>query len=145
MKVLRNKRKGRIIQALDRMTQNSEFPRPSEQKVPSFNGFHASFSKSPVVSRPHYHKLYDKPPSKSVLHVNLCETMGALELTNIPFIVICIDLPVYSLLAELRSENEEKLSKILPWLGQFLFEMSMMNAIYKRYMRYIVELNLTSC
>ena len=113
--------------------------------MPSFNGFHASFSKSLVVSRPHYHKSYDKPPSKSVLHVNLCETMEPLELKNMPFIVICIDLPVYSLLVELFSENKENLSKILPWLGQFPLEMSMMNAIYKRYMRYIVEVNLTSC
>ena len=50
-----------------------------------------------------------------------------------PFIVICGDLPVYSLLAEPFSENEEKVRKILPWLGQFYLEMDMMNAIYKRY------------
>lgn len=31
------------------------------------------------------------------------------------------------------SENEEKFSKILPWLGQFYLEMSMMNTKYKRY------------
>ena len=106
-----------IIHTLARMTQDSELPQPSEQKVPSFNGFYASFGKSPVVSRPYYHKSHDKPPSKSVLHANLCETMEAVELKNVPFIVICGDLPVYSLLVELYSENEEKLSKILPWLG----------------------------
>ena len=99
------------------MTQDGERPQLSEQKVPSFNGFYASFSKSPVVSRSYYHKSYDKPPSKSVLHVNLCDTMEAVELKNVPFIVICGDLPVYSLLVELYSENEEKLSKTLPWLG----------------------------
>ena len=43
--------------------------------------------------------------------------MQAVELKNVPFIVICGDLPVYSLLVEVYSENEEKLSKILPWLG----------------------------
>ena len=101
--------------------------------MPSFNGFHASFSKSPVVSRPYYHKSCDKPPSKSVLHVNLCETMEAVELENMPVIFICGDLPVYYLLVELCSENEEKFSKILPWLGPFHLEMSMMNAIHKRY------------
>ena len=74
------------------MTQNDEHPRPSEQKVPSFNGFLAIFSKSPVVSRPYYHKSYDKPPSKSVLLANLCETMEAVESKNMPFIVICGDL-----------------------------------------------------
>ena len=126
-------RKCGIIHTLARMMQDGERPRPSEQKVPSFNGFHASFSKSLVVSRPHYHKSYDKPPSKSVLHVNLCETMEAVELKNMPFIVTCGDLPVYSLLAEPCSENEEKVSKILPWPGQFYLEMDMMNAIYKRY------------
>ena len=60
-----------------------------------------------------YHKSYDEPPSKSVLYANLCETMEA-------------DLPVYSLLVELYSENEEKCSKILTWLSQFQSEMSMM-------------------
>ena len=112
---------------------NNVCPHPLEQKVPSFNGFHASFSKSPVVSRTSYHKSYDKPPSKSVLIANLCEVMEAVKLKNMPFIVICGDLPVYSSLVELCSENEEKSSKILPWLGQFHLEMSMMNAIYKRH------------
>ena len=59
--------------------------------------------------------------------------MEAVELKNMPFIVVCGDLPVCSLLIELRSKNEEKIRKILPWLGQAHFEMSMMNAIYKRY------------
>ena len=62
--------KRRIIHTLARMTQDGEPSRPSEQKVPSFNGLHASFSKPPVASRLHDHKPYDKPPSKSVLHAN---------------------------------------------------------------------------
>ena len=101
--------------------------------MPSFNGFHASFSKPPIVNEPYYHKSYDKPPSKSVLHANLCETMEAVELKNMPFIVTCGDLPVFSSLVGLCSENEEKFNKILQWLGQFHLETSMMNAIYKRY------------
>ena len=85
------------------------------------------------MNGPYYHKSYDKPPFKSVLHANLCETMEAVELKNMPFIVTCGDLPVFSSLAELCSENEEKFNKILQWLGQFHLETSMMNAIYKRY------------
>ena len=125
--------KRKIIHTLSKMTQDSEHPRVSEQKVPSFNGFHASFSKSATVSRPYYHRSDDKPPSKCVLHANLRETMEAVELTNMPFIVICGDQLVYSLLVELCSENEEEFSEILPWLGQFHLEMSVMNATYKRY------------
>ena len=52
----------------------------SEQKLPSFNGFRASFGKYLVVSRSYYHKLYDKPLSKNVLHANLCEATEAVEL-----------------------------------------------------------------
>ena len=59
--------------------------------------------------------------------------MEAVELENMPVIFICGDLPVYYLLVELCSENEEKFSKILPWLGPFHLEMSMMNGIHKRY------------
>ena len=69
---------------------DGERPHPLEQKVPSFNGFHASFSKSPVVSRTSYHKSYDKPPSKSVLNANLCEVMEAVKLKNMPFIETCL-------------------------------------------------------
>ena len=51
-------RKRGVIHALPRMTQDDECPRTSEQKVPwiGFNGFHACFSKSPIVSRPCYQK-----------------------------------------------------------------------------------------
>ena len=59
--------------------------------------------------------------------------MEAIEPMNMSFTVICRDLTVYSLLVELCSENKEKFSKILPWLSQFHFEISMMYAIYKRY------------
>ena len=131
--VVQQQKRG-IIHTLARMTQDGKHPRPSEQKVPSFNEFHASFSKSPVVSRPYYHKLYDKPPFKGVLHANLCGTTeAAAELKNMLFIVICGYFPVYSLLVGSCSENEEKFRKILPWLGQFHLEVSMMNAICKRY------------
>ena len=54
--------------------------------------------------------------------------MEAVELKKMSFIVICGDLSVYSLLLEVCSENEEKFSKLLPWLCQFDLEMSMMNA-----------------
>ena len=96
------------------MTQDGQRLRASEQKVPSFNGFHASFNICLVVSRSCCHKSYVFAPSKSVPHANLCEAMEAVELKNIPFVVIYGDLPVYSLLVELCSENEEKFIKILP-------------------------------
>ena len=60
--------------------RNAKRFRSSEQKLPSFNGFHASFGKYLVVSRPYYHKMHDKLPSKIVLHVNLCEATEAVEL-----------------------------------------------------------------
>ena len=53
--------------------------------------------------------------------------MEAVELKNMPFIVICGCVPIYSLLVDLCSENEEKLNKILLWLGQEILW------IYKRY------------
>ena len=63
-------------------------------------------------------------------HINVdSDNMEAVERKNMIFIPICGDLPVYSLLAEMCFENEEKFSKILPWLGKFHFEMSVVNAI----------------
>ena len=95
-----------IIRTLARMTQEGERPRPSDQSVKSFNSFHESFRNFPVLSRLYYHKLYNKPPSKRLLYANLCETMEAVGFKNMPFIVICEDFPVYSLLVELCSQNE---------------------------------------
>ena len=117
-----NQRKRGIFHTLARMMQDGECPQPSEQKVPSFNGFRENFSKSLVISTAYYHKSYDKSPSKSVLHTNLCEPMEAVELKNMPFMVICGDLSVCSLVIELCSESEEKFSYILPLLGQFHLE-----------------------
>ena len=62
------------------MTQDGERPQSSEQKLLFFNGFDASFSKSPFNNIRYYHKSYDKPPPKSVLYANLCEAMKAVEL-----------------------------------------------------------------
>ena len=59
-----------IIHTLARITQDGKRPRPSEQKVSSFNGFHASFSKSLVVIRSYYYKSYNKLSSKIILHAN---------------------------------------------------------------------------
>ena len=39
--------KREIIHTFTRMTQDGKRPRPSKPKVLSFNGFHASFRKSP--------------------------------------------------------------------------------------------------
>ena len=117
--IVAKQRKRGTIHRLARMTQDGERPGPSDQKVPSFNGFHARFSKFPVVSRPYYHKSYDRPTSKSVLHANFCETMEAVEVKNMPFIVICGDLPVTFLLAELCSENED-LTRFYHGLASFI-------------------------
>ena len=82
-------RKCGIIHTPARMPQDGKRPLPSEQKVPPFNVFNAFFCKTLVLDRPYYHKLYDKPPSKSVLDANLCETMKTAELKNMSFFVIC--------------------------------------------------------
>ena len=62
------------------MTEDGERPQSSEQKLLSFNGFDASFSKSSFNNIRYYHKSYDEPPPKIVLYANLCETMEAVEL-----------------------------------------------------------------
>ena len=64
-------RKRGVIHTLARVAQDDNCPQPSEKKVSSSSGFHASFSKFLVASGPYYHKLYDKQPSKNVLHANL--------------------------------------------------------------------------
>ena len=63
----------------------------------------------------------------------MCETAQAAELKNMPFVIMCGDMLVIQLHVELAAENPDRFSKLVPWLVQFHLEMSMMNAIYKRY------------
>ena len=50
-----------------------------------------------------------------------------------PFAIIVGDHPVYMLMLELKSENYELFSKILPFMGPFHIQMSFIYAIYKRF------------
>ena len=93
------------------MTNEGERPSPNEQTVPSYNGFHASFGERQPLSKTHFHKSYDRSPTKSVLYTNMCETSQAAELKNMPFVVMCGDLPVFMIHVELVGENPEKFGK----------------------------------
>ena len=50
-----------------------------------------------------------------------------------PFAYLVGDLPVYVLINELKAENPERYSAIIPFLGPFHTQCVMMTAIYKRY------------
>jgi len=49
------------------------------------------------------------------------------------FAIIVGDHPVYVLMLELKSENKELFSKILPFMGPLYIQMSFIYTIYKRF------------
>ena len=55
-----NQRKRSVIHALARANNEGERPKPSDQAVPSFNGFQATLHPRQSVSKAYYHKSYDQ-------------------------------------------------------------------------------------
>jgi len=108
-------------------------PKPEEQTVPGFSGFHARTSNAEEKSRPIYHMTYPNPPSKTILNGVMCKLAKSIEEKKMPFAIIVGDHPVYVLMLELKSENEELFSEILPFMGPFHIQMSFIYTIYKRF------------
>ena len=76
-----------IIHALARMTLDGEHPRPLEQKVSSFNRFHASFSKSPVVSRSKVFFMQTYVKLWKLKNLRICHSLLSVEICQF---VLCL-------------------------------------------------------
>jgi len=101
--------------------------------MPEFSGFHARMSNAEEKSRPIYHMTYHNPPSKTILNDVICKLAKSIEEKEMPFAIIVGDHPIYVLMLQLKSENEELFSKILPFIGPFHIQMSFIYTIYKRF------------
>jgi len=62
-----------VIHALARAQDERTRPKPEEQTVPGFSGFHASMSNADEKSRAIYHMTYPNPPSKTILNDVMCK------------------------------------------------------------------------
>ena len=122
-----------IIHALVRSDAAGERPTPTHQTFPSFAGFQALLAAPVKKSKPYYFMTYPDPPKKSVLNDVMVKVNSAIERKNMPFAVVVGDQPVYSLLVEIKSEHSHKFGKIIPFLGPFHIQCSMIYTIYKRH------------
>lgn len=122
-----------VIHALARAQDDGKRPKPEEQTVPGFSGFHARMSSADAKSRAIFHMTYPDPPSKTILNDVLCKLSKAIEDKKMPFAIIVGDHPVYVLMLELKSENSQMFSKILPFMAAFHIQMSFIYTIYKRF------------
>ena len=110
-------RKRNIIHVLCRADANGNRPSPSDQKVPSYNGFHASLSKPQDICKAYYVKSYDQPPNKSVVNAVMETQKNIMTARNMPFSFLVGDLPVFNLETEIKAENQEKLNNLEPFLS----------------------------
>ena len=120
-----------MIHALARAQEDRSRPKPEEQTVPGFSGFHANMSveKSCAI----YHVTYPNPPSKTILYDVMRKLIKSIAEKKMPLAVIVGDQPVYVLMLELKSENAALFNKILPFLGPFHIQISFIYAMYKRF------------
>ena len=127
-------RKRNVIHALCRVDSEGNPPKPSDQKVPAYNGFHASISKPQDVTKAHYVKSYDKPPNKSVVNDIMETQKNIMRSRNMPFSFLVGDLPVFNLLVEIKAESPNaKFDKLNPFLSPWHCQCVMMATIFKRY------------
>ena len=126
-------RKRFLIHALVRANNAGKRPLPVDQMIPSFFGFQALISPSVGKSMPYFFMTYPDPPKKSVLNDVLVKAKSAIERKQMPFAVVVGDQPVYTLLVEIKSEHPDKFKQIIPFLGPFHTQCSMIYAIYKRH------------
>ena len=126
-------RKRSIIHALTRISAEGIRPAPSEQKIPSFNGFQATLHAKQDKSKAYYHKSYDQPPNKAVINDIMQKQMNIIKEKQMPFAFLVGDLPVYILIMELKCEHPDKYKSIIPFLGPFHTQCVMMAAMFKRY------------
>lgn len=122
-----------VIHALARANEDRSRPTPEEQTVPGFSGFQARMSNADEKSRAIYYMTYPDPPSKTVINDVLCKLAKAIEEKEMPFVIVVGDHPVYVLMLELKCENPDKFSKILPFMAAFHIQMSFIYTIYKRF------------
>ena len=128
-----SQRKRTVIHAFTRANSEGIRPSPSNQKIPSFNGFQATLHKEQEKSKAYYHKSYDQSPNKPVVNDVMDRQTKIMEEKKMPFSFVVGDQPVYTLMMELKAENPEKYKNIIPFLGPFHTQCVMMSAIFKRY------------
>ena len=118
-----------IIHALARVNTNGDRSEAAEQTIPSYNGFHTDLSSS----KAYFYTSYNQPPSKSVVNDIMDKLTTIIATKRMPFAFLVGDLPVYVLITLLKAENPCKYRDIVPFLGPFHTQCTMMGAIYKRY------------
>lgn len=102
-----------VIHAMARAQVDRGRPKPEEQTVPGFSGFHANMSKPDEKSRAIYHMTYLNPPSKTMLYNAMCKLAKSIEEKKLPFAIIVGDHPVYVLIMlGLKCENAVLFSNI---------------------------------
>ena len=105
---------------------------PEEQRVGAFTGFMLSVSPRQDQLKPYYFATLPKPPSKAVVYTLMVKAEAAARLKGMPFIQFVGNQPVYAHVVEIKYENPERFSHILPVLGSFHTQMCFMKTIYKR-------------
>jgi len=73
---------------------------------------------------------YPEPPKKPDVMMKITK---AIQAKSMPFTVVVGDQPVNTLLVEIKSEHPQEYEKIIPFLGHFHTQGSMIYATYKRY------------
>lgn len=121
------------IHALARLDPELGNVNPAEQTVGAFTGFQAHIQPAEVKSKAYYDLTLKDPPNKATVNEIMTRVRSVAERKDMPFVILCGDQPVYSLISQLKSENPVEFAKIVPFLGPFHLQCSFMVCIYKRF------------
>ena len=122
-----------MIHALARSDCNGDRPEVDQQEVPAYSGMQACLNQDGERSKAYYQSTYPEPPSNSVMNDIMVKNVEGMRQKNIPSMFMVGDLPTYVHIVELKSENSVQFKDIVPVLGPFHQQLSIIYCIYKRF------------
>lgn len=122
-----------MIHTILRLDETLDCVEPSDQNIASYRGCQANIRPICSRSKAYYFCTLPQPPNKTVVHEVMTRTLEVAVQKRMPFVLLTGDQPVYTLMVQLKNENEGKFKKIIPFLGPFHQQCSFMACILKRF------------
>ena len=122
-----------FLHSLTRITKEGDNIPSESQNTNSFAGFQALLCNQMTKRKPYYLLTFPKRPHKLIIYEIMPRVLKVIDEKNMPFVLLTGDQPVYTLIVQIRNENDGRFNKIIPILGPFHTQVAFITAISKRF------------
>ena len=120
-----------FLHSLTRITKEGDNIPLESQNIGSFAGFQALWCNEVNKSKLYCWLTFPKPAPKLVTYEIMTRILKVIDEKNMSFVLLTGDQPVYTLIVQIRNENDE--IKIIPILGPFHTQVAFITAIWKTF------------